>query len=130
MMGYVFDPASAVRREVRRIAVERLDDAIEQLDAVVEGSADVETAVHDVRKRCKETRGLARLAHSALGDEFRSFDRTVRDAADQLSAMRDAHALLATLDNLLRAHDLDDQLQSVRNRQAVLAAEATGAIEA
>jgi len=129
-MGYVFDPTAAVRREVRRVAVERLDDAIEQLDAVVAGSADVETAVHDVRKRCKESRGLARLAQPALGGEFRPFDRTVRDAADQLSAMRDAHALLATLDNLLRAHDLDDQLQSVRNRQAVLAAEATGAIEA
>ena len=129
-MGYVFDPASAVRREVRRIAVERLDDAIEQLDAVAASSADSETAVHDVRKRCKETRGLARLAQPALGDQFRPFDRTVRDAADQLSAMRDAHALLATLDNLLRAHDLDDQLQSVRNRQAVLAAEATDAIEA
>ncbi len=129
-MAYVLDPGEAVRREVRRVAAERLDDAIEQLDAVMDGSADVETAVHDVRKRCKETRGLARLARPALGDEFRPFDRTVRDAANQLSAMRDAHALLATLDNLLQAHGLDVQLRSVRDRQALLAAEATSAIEA
>ncbi len=129
-MGYVFDPVSAVRWEVRRVAGERLDDAIERLDAVIAGSAKVETAVHEVRKRCKETRGLARLAQPALGDDFRPFDRTVRDAANQLSAMRDAHALLATLDNLLRAHDLDDRLEPVRDRQAALAAEATGAIEA
>ena len=129
-MGYVFDPQVAVRREVRRVAAERLGDAIEQLDAVLAGSADVETAVHDVRKRCKETRGLARLVRPALGDEFEPFDRTVRDAAAQLSAMRDAHALLATLDNLLRAHDLDDRLRSVRDHQATLAAEATSAIEA
>ena len=120
----------AVRREVPRVATERLDDAIEQLDAVMAGSADVETAVHDVRKRCKETRGLARLVQPALGDEFRPFDRIVRDAANQLSAMRDAHALLATLDNLLQAHDLDDRLRSVRDHQAALAAEATSAIEA
>lgn len=129
-MGYVLDPTEAVRREVRRIAAERLDDAIEQLDAVIAGSADVETAVHDVRKRCKETRGLARLVQPALGDEFRPFDRIVRDAANQLSAMRDAHALLATLDSLLKAHGLDGQLRSVRDHQAILAAEATSAIEA
>jgi CYTH domain-containing protein/CHAD domain-containing protein len=129
-MAYVLDPAEAVRREVPRVAAERLGDAIEQLDAVIAGTADVETAVHDVRKRCKETRGLARLVQPALGDEFRPFDRIVRDAANQLSAMRDAHALLATLDNLLEAHGLDGQLRSVRDRQALLAAEATSAIEA
>ncbi len=134
-MAYVLDPAGAVRREVPRVAVGRLDDAIEQLDAVIAGpadgeTADIEAAVHDVRKRCKETRGLARLVQPALGDEFRPFDRIVRDAANQLSAMRDAHALLATLDNLLAAHGLDDQLRSIRDRQAILAAEATSAIEA
>ncbi len=129
-MAYLLDPREAVRREVPRVAVERLDDAIEQLDAMLAGSADVETAVHDVRKRCKETRGLARLVRPALGDEFRPFDRIVRDAAGQLSAMRDAHALLATLDNLLQAHDLDDRLRSVRDHQAALAAEATSALEA
>lgn len=129
-MAYVLDPAEAVRSEVPRIAVGRLDAAIEQLDAVIDGSADVVSAVHGVRKRCKETRGLARLVQPALGDEFRPFDRLVRDAANQLSAMRDAHALLATLDNLLAAHGLDSQLRSVRDRQAILAAEATSAIEA
>ena len=126
----MLDPEKAMRREVPRVAAERLDDAIEQLDAVIAGSADVESAVHEVRKRCKETRGLARLVQPVLGDEFRPFDRIVRDAANQLSAMRDAHALLATLDNLLQAHGLDDQLRSVRDRQATLAAEATDAIEA
>ena len=129
-MAYVLDPGEAVRREVPRVAAERLDDAIEQLDAVLAGSADIETAVHEVRKRCKETRGLARLAQPTLGDEFRPFDRIVRDAANQLSAMRDAHALLGTLDHLLQAHGLDAQLRSVRDRQALLAAEATSAIEA
>jgi len=123
-VAYEIDPDESVRREVRRIAAERLDAAIEQLTDIV----DAETAVHEARKRCKEVRGLARLIAPALGDEFRPFDRTVRDAANQLSALRDAHALLATFDVLLDAHDLDVALQTVRDHQARLADEATGAV--
>jgi CYTH domain-containing protein/CHAD domain-containing protein len=124
-VGYEIDPEVSVRREVRRIAGERLDDAIAQLTDVV----DAETAVHEARKRCKEVRGLARLIAPVLGTEFKPFDRTVRDAANQLSALRDAHALLATFDVLLDAHDLDTTLRSVRDHQAVLADEATVAVQ-
>jgi CYTH domain-containing protein/CHAD domain-containing protein len=124
-VGYEIDPDESVRREVRRIAAERLDDAIERLIDIV----DAETAVHETRKRCKEVRGLARLIAPALGDQFKPFDRTVRAAANQLSALRDAHALLATFDTLLDAHDLDTELRTVRDRQAALASEATLAVE-
>ena len=135
-MGYVIDTAASTRREVRRVAQERLGDAIDRLDEVITGAeADAETAIHEVRKRCKETRGLARLVRPALGAEFRPFDRLVRSAANELSAMRDAHALLATLDTLLAAASAhsDDALaglRSVRDRQATLSAEATASIEA
>ncbi len=129
-MGYVLDPAGTMQDEVRRVAAERLGAAIEQLEAVGSGTVDAETAVHDVRKRCKETRGLARLVRPALGDGFRPFDALVRNAANHLSATRDAHALLATLDRLLDAHDLDDRLASVRDHQASVAAAATIEIEA
>ena len=123
-VGYEIDLDQSVRKEVRRIAGERLDAAIEQLTDIV----DAETAIHEARKRCKEVRGLARLIAPALGDEFKPFDRTVRDAANQLSALRDAHALLATFDALLEAHDLDAALRTVRDRQATLADEATAAV--
>lgn len=122
----MIDPDELVRREVRRIAAERLGDAIERLSDI----DDAETAVHEARKRCKEVRGLARLIEPALGAQFRPFDRTVRDAANQLSSMRDAHALLATFDSLLALHDLDTELRSVRDRQATLAGDATAAVEA
>jgi CHAD domain-containing protein len=111
---------------VRRVATERLDDAIGRLGDI----DDPETAVHEARKRCKEVRGLARLVAPALGAQFRPFDRTVRNAANQLSSMRDAHAVLATLDSLLALHDLDDELRSVRDRQAALADEASAAVRA
>jgi CYTH domain-containing protein/CHAD domain-containing protein len=129
-MGYVLDPAGTMQDEVCRVAAERLDAAIEQLEAVGAGTVDAETAVHEVRKRCKETRGLARLVQPALGHRFRPFDAMVRSAANHLSATRDAHALLATLDRLLEAHELDDRLASVRDHQASVAAAATLAIEA
>ena len=130
MMAYVLDPSRSPRRETRRVANERLGDAIDRLDAVIDGEDDdLETAVHEVRKRCKETRGLARLIRPALGADFASFDRTVRAAANQLSAFRDAHALLATIDTVRTVVD-DDALDAVRAHQATLAAQASASISA
>ena len=133
-MGYVIDPAASTPHEVRRVAQERLGDAIDRLDEVIAGAdVDVEDAIHDVRKRCKETRGLARLVRPSLGRDFRKVDRLVRGAANELSATRDAHALLATFDTLLAASSTHSdgtlaRLRSVRDHQATLSAEATASI--
>ncbi len=118
-MGYVIEPGRRIQQEIRRIAGERLDDAIEQLDLVLTDAehADLEHAVHEVRKRCKSTRGLLRLVKPAV-DDFREFDRTVRDAAHQLSTLRDAHAVLGTFDALLAARPDDEALRTARARQA------------
>lgn len=125
----MIEPGERMQREVRRVAAERLDGAIEHLDRVVSDPehADLETAVHEARKRCKATRGLARLVKPALGDDFRSFDRTVRDAAGHLSVLRDAHAVLNTLDALLDGRPDDDILRAVRDRQAAISTQAAQA---
>ena len=100
-LAYVFDPAARLSRDVRRVARERLDDAVETLDQLSEGDASaIEEGVHDVRKRCKEVRALARLVRGPLGNEFERFNVIVRDAADVLAPIRDAQAVLATLDDL------------------------------
>jgi len=113
---------------VRRVGAERLDGAIGRLDQVLtDPGADIETLVHEVRKRCKASRGLARLVKPALGDDFASFDRTVRDAANQLSTLRDAQVMVGTFDSLLAARPNDDILRTVRDRQATLSTEATQA---
>jgi CYTH domain-containing protein/CHAD domain-containing protein len=121
-----------MRKEVRRVAGERLDDAIERLEllerAETADAAAIEEAVHSVRKRCKEVRGLARLVAPALGrSEFRRVDHLVRDAASELSALRDAHAVLATFDSLSAAQSgrIDAALESVRARQYEQAQAAT-----
>ena len=126
-MGYVLKPGRRVQREVRRVATERLGGAIERLDRVLSDRTpiDLDTIVHEVRKRCKATRGLARLVEPALGDDFASFDRAVRDAANQLSALRDAHVVVATFDSLIASGSGDDAVRVMRDRQAALSFGAT-----
>lgn len=126
-MAYVLDPATPLSRDLRRVARDRLDDGIETLDRLRDGAgADTEAAVHDVRKRCKEVRALARMVRGPLGDEFEQFNATVRDAADVLAPIRDAQALLATLDDLRAVGPKDaPDLERVRTIQAAAAEQAS-----
>jgi CYTH domain-containing protein/CHAD domain-containing protein len=127
-MAYLLSPTESTESEIRRAATERLDDAIGLLDGLTGSEpAEIEEAVHKVRKRCKEVRGLARLVRPALGLKFKPFDRAVRDAAATLSSIRDAHAILATFDNLraAQAGSATTELDEVRIGLAALAADAT-----
>ena len=129
-MAYVFDPAARLSRDVRRVARDRLDDAVATLDQLGEGDASAtETGVHDVRKRCKEVRALARLVRVPLGNEFECFNATVRGAADVLAPIRDAQAVLATLDDLRAlGSGVEPDLERVRGIQAAAAEQATRTI--
>ena len=132
-MAYRLDPSASTQDEVRRVADERLGQAISLLEGLRESNpAEIEEAVHKVRKRCKETRGLARLVRPSLGDEFGRLNHTVRDAANELSSIRDAHALLGTFDDLRETtgRSGDQRLDAVRSGQAASAAAATRAIGA
>ncbi len=127
-MAYVLEPTARVSREVRRVVSERLDEAVSLLEGLEGADADeIERAVHGVRKRCKEVRSAARLVRASIGDEFNPFNRTVREAADSLAPIRDAHAVLATFDALRAArHQHEDaDLKLVRAGQARAADEAT-----
>jgi CYTH domain-containing protein/CHAD domain-containing protein len=119
-MAYRLTPDAPLGTDLRLIALECLDEAIERLEALSGADVDaIETAVHETRKRCKETRGLARLIRPALGDGFDSVNAEVRDAARELSGLRDSHALLGTIDDL--RDDLSEKkaarLDAVRTRQ-------------
>ena len=128
MVVFAIEPSNRVQRAVRRVARERLDLAIGQLEGVSEQTpADVETTVHDVRKRCKEVRALARLVRRPLGEEYDRFNALVRDAANELSPIRDAHALVAALDDLrdTNGDQVTVGLDDVRCTRAEAAADAT-----
>ena len=127
-MGYSLRPDRRLQHEVRRVAAERLGGAIEQLGNAIDhppDTIDLEVVVHDVRKRCKASRGLARLVEPAIGrGEFKTFDRAVRTAANELSTLRDAHAVLGTFDALLASRPDDVVLQEMRRRHATMSVHA------
>ncbi len=80
---------------VRRIARGRIDHAI---DALADAS---EEGVHDARKDMKKLRALLRLVRGEVGEKvFRREADTFRDAARDLSGVRDADVMLATLADL------------------------------
>ena len=112
-MAYVLEPTVSVTHEVRRVARERVDEALDLLDTLDLDDTDIERVVHGVRKRCKEVRAVARLVRASLGDEFRRFNRLVGETADTLAPIRDAHAVLATFDDLRTAGTLAAGLENV-----------------
>ncbi len=130
-MPFVLDPNRPVDVEIRRVTRERLSEAVLLLDGLHDADAsEIERAVHDVRKRCKEARATARLVRSALGDDFDRFNATVRSAAEELAPIRDAHAVLATFDDLRatigRAGDA--RLDAVSDAQRTVADTATSGV--
>ena len=129
-MAYQLDPAISLECELRRAAHECLHLALEAVERVNGGSPDeIEEAVHSIRKRCKEARGLARLVRPALDKEFRRFNRLVRRAAAELSSIRDAHVVLATFDDLTTTQRHGNPgLDQVRGGLAIPAQQATETI--
>jgi CHAD domain-containing protein len=84
---------------VARIARGRIDDAIDELSG--EAGSSPEEAVHNARKDMKKLRALLRLVRGELGDDvYRRENECFRDAAAELSGVRDADVMLATLEGL------------------------------
>jgi CYTH domain-containing protein len=116
-VSYRLDPNQPLGTELRRIALGCIDDALDRLTSLDGTDADaIATAVHETRKRCKETRGLARLIGEA------DVNAEMRDAAKELSALRDSHALLGAIDDLRDSlsEKKASRLDAVRTRQAAV----------
>lgn len=86
-MDYRLDPDRPLSDEVRRVALEGLDDAIGRLRHAGAADRDLEKDVHQSRKRGKETRGLIRLLRPALGDAYAAVNSEVRNGARELSSL-------------------------------------------
>lgn len=98
-MAYRLKANESVPVGIKRIARERLDSAINQLDKDTNNSP--EEAVHDARKRLKELRAIVRLVRDELGrKKYRQENICFRDAGRRLSEIRDAQVLIKTLDSL------------------------------
>ena len=96
-MSFAFEPGQKVEASVRRIAGEEIAKA---LAAAEDEQQDIALLVHALRRRCKKLRGLLRLVRPAFSD-YKMENRAFRDAARQLGNVRDAGAMVETLDALL-----------------------------
>ena len=99
-MSFTLDPTTPIPQAVQTVARTQLEDILKALSG--EAGLGPDEATHDARKRTKKLRALLRLVRPVLGDEvYRRETRALRDAARQLSAVRDAWVLVEALDGLL-----------------------------
>jgi len=97
-------------KEVQRLLCHHLDQA---LKALQESQPLSDAAVHSARKQLKKGRADLRLLRKALGSQAYAYENAaLRDVARPLTAVRDARALMDTLDTLMehsevQAHALD-----------------------
>jgi CHAD domain-containing protein len=97
--AYRFNDDEAVPDAIRRIALGRIDHALEQLRGKADSTP--EEAVHEARKDMKKLRGLIRLVRGELGEKaYRRENAAFRDIGRLLSGVRDADVMVATLDKL------------------------------
>jgi CHAD domain-containing protein len=97
--SFRLNPGAPVPDEVRRVARGRIEHALDELRGRSGNSR--EEAVHEARKDMKKLRALLRLVRGELGDRvYRAENACFRDVARELSGVRDADVMLATLGDL------------------------------
>ncbi|MFL6350303.1 MAG: CHAD domain-containing protein [Bryobacteraceae bacterium] len=114
-MSYRFKPGESVPEGIKRIVVEELDSATEQLSRN-DGKRRDET-IHEARKSVKKIRGVLRLVQSELGPTYRKENRRFRELGRKLSELRDAAAIIETFDNVVQKNKetlQENTLSSVR----------------
>ncbi|MDR6103401.1 hypothetical protein QE369_003598 [Agrobacterium larrymoorei] len=93
-MSFKIDPARSFVEEIRRKALQLIDDAIAHLKDQPDGT---DRAVHDARKKFKRIRALYRFLEKEAPDFRKMENARFRDIARSLSAARDAAALVETI---------------------------------
>ena len=93
VVAFALRPGKSLDTEARRVARKQLRKALESLD---QPGVDV----HDVRKRTKRVRAVARLVRSGIGDGYRPVNAAARDAARALAPARDGQVLAETFRSL------------------------------
>ncbi len=92
-------PGEPVPDEVRRVALGRIDHALDELRGQSDSTR--EEAVHEARKDMKKLRAVLRLVRGELGDRvYQAENACFRDTARQLAGVRDADVMLSTLGGL------------------------------
>jgi hypothetical protein len=96
-MAFRIRKGKSVQGSFRATAVEQIDRSIAE---ILDNELDRHEAVHQVRKRCKKLRGLFRLVRPHF-DAYADENEFIRDAARDLSFVRDAQSTLDCFDDLM-----------------------------
>lgn len=93
-MSYKFETSISLQKNIRSVATEELDGCLLALE-----SMDIHEAVHDIRKRLKKLRALARLFRDEMGEKnYKSVNIYFRDLGQELSPIRDLTAHMETIE--------------------------------
>ena len=94
--AYRLKKGEGARKGIRRIALGRLDHALEQLSCA--GDGELPAAIHGARKDLKKLRAVLRLVRVSIGEAtYRAENERYREAGRMLSTARDAEVKLQTL---------------------------------
>jgi CHAD domain-containing protein len=97
-MPFHFKRKESVRKAVRRMCGERLDDALGMIDRAAGFDA-----VHNVRREIKKLRAVLRLIRADIGNDiYHERTHALREAAQRLTALRDAEVKLGAFDSLAK----------------------------
>ncbi|MEQ9637572.1 MAG: CHAD domain-containing protein [Devosia marina] len=91
-MAYAFKQSSGVAGQVRDIATEQIDKALEAIAA----NEDFDQTVHTLRKSCKKLRALLKLVRPVF-DGYEAENDAFRAIADRFSVARDAAVMVQTM---------------------------------
>lgn len=117
-MSYRISPDAGLGAEVTRIAREQLQQAVTILEARPAG---LHEAIHEARKKFKRVRNLYRLIAQADKTFRRQENAHLRDIAHSLALVRDATALIETVDHLSEHTLTDDEAETLDAARTVLA---------
>ena len=103
------------------------DLAAAELDAAIAGLAwrggRLHAGVHAARKALRRTRAIIALGEAVLGRGATLVDRELRRINRSLSTLRDAQALVETLDRLIARHPETEIAQQLRRARRIAAAQ-------
>ncbi len=96
-MTYQFDKSLPLKKNISTIAEEEIEGCFISLNTL-----NIHEAIHDIRKRFKKLRALARLVRDEMGEEnYKQINIYFRDLGREISDLRDLTAHIETL-NVLR----------------------------
>ena len=110
-MGFCLEKDEKIGSGFQRILVEQAARLSEDLAAA---DQDPEKAIHEVRKRCKRVRAVARLLRPNAKALYRQENAAFRDMARGLSPFRDADVRLETFDDLVSRTDRPERFAAFR----------------